>query len=315
MTRKFVTLNHHSANDYINADVAWSYVQRFYLDQYTDKEFIHASLSTAPFVAYIWQFGNQETGWDGNIPPLQSGQLEDFKDFLRAGGGHVYYGMFNFDVYPGIEDPMNTTFEKKINAACVRLTERFHPFTGEMEPLARAGKCYGMDAANYYIGDLGQDGRVSGVINWESAVDWWAARICGTERGEYAGPSPFHPDMLEIPGNPLDLPDWLSCYRSDFDETPFYWFCGLQTFLPFKFPANAADAGPISVGFQFTPCIDDTSQKLWSTLTHAEKFAFIMDWINGQTSPLQEVRVGCLSHVQELPSAKVYAVETSCQNG
>jgi len=33
MALKFVTLNHHSANDYINADVAWDKVQKFYIQQ------------------------------------------------------------------------------------------------------------------------------------------------------------------------------------------------------------------------------------------------------------------------------------------
>jgi hypothetical protein len=251
-------------------------------------------LSTAPFVAYIWQFGNQEWQSTGYIDPLLTSELEDFKDYLRAGGGHVYYGMFNFNLYPGIEDPLNTTFEAKVNAACIRLTERFHPFSGEIEKTLRAGKCYGMDAANYYIGDLGQEGRVTGVVNWDGAVNWWAARFCGAERGEYAGASPFGPHDLEIPDNPLELPDWLSSYRTDFDETPFYWFCGLQTFLTFKFPVadEGEPYGAFSVGWQKMPIIDDTSQKVWAYLTPTERFAFIMDWINGTGNPLEEVKVG-----------------------
>jgi len=31
MARKFITLNHHSANDVFNADVAWEKVQKYYI--------------------------------------------------------------------------------------------------------------------------------------------------------------------------------------------------------------------------------------------------------------------------------------------
>ena len=60
MARKFVTLNHHSANDYINFDVSWNQVQKFYIDRYNYKNFRHASLATSHFVVYFWKFGNQE---------------------------------------------------------------------------------------------------------------------------------------------------------------------------------------------------------------------------------------------------------------
>ena len=100
---------------------------------------------------------------------------------------------------------------------------------------------------------------------------------------------------MEIPNNPLGLPDWLSSYRDEFAETPFYWFCGLQIFLPFKFPLDDENTdepyGAFSVGFQKMPLIDDTTQKVWAYLTPAERFTFIMDWING-TGPLADVRVG-----------------------
>ena len=68
------------------------YVNKFYITEYNQRNFRHASLSTAHFVAYIWKHGNTE--WDfGDIPALAPSELAIFKDYLRNGGGHVFYGM------------------------------------------------------------------------------------------------------------------------------------------------------------------------------------------------------------------------------
>jgi len=325
MARKFITLNHHSANDVFNADVAWDKIQKFYITEYNQRSFRHASLSTAHFIAYIWKYGNTEwTAQGGNILALPPAELELFKNYLRNGGGHVFYGMNPGQLWPGIEDIDRASFEELINSACVRITDRFNPWTGQIENSdeQRQNRCYGIDAAHEYIGNLGEEGRVSAVVNWESAINWIAYRLCGVERGEYAGPCPFGPRVLEIPDNPLGLPDWLSSYQDDFAETPFYWFCGLQTFLPFKPPVEDEYSdepyGAFSVGWQKMPIIDDTSQKVWAYLTPAERFAFIMDWINGPSgSQLVDVRVGAYLMSKNVKAPRFpdwYATAQFCPN-
>ncbi len=57
MTRKFVTLNHHSADDLFNPDVAWDKITKFYITEYNQRSFRHASLSTGHFLAYFWKWG------------------------------------------------------------------------------------------------------------------------------------------------------------------------------------------------------------------------------------------------------------------
>jgi len=317
MARKFVSLNHHSADDYINADVSWYQIQKFYIQQYGNRNFRHASLSTAHFVAYMWKFGNIQD-WGGDLQPLPPEELELFKDYLRNGGGHVFYGMNAPQDWPGA-DVNHSSFEELINSACTRITDRFNPWTGDWEKGNRQGRCYGIDATHFYLGDLGEDGRVSAVVNMENAINWIAYKLCGVERGEFAGPNPFGPQILEIPDNPLQLPDWLDSYKDDFAETPFYWFCGLQTFLPFKFPVMDEDEpyGAFSVGWQKMPIVDDTSQKVWAYPTPAERFAFIMDWINGTSNELENVRVGAYFMSKNVKAPRFpdwYATAQFCPN-
>jgi hypothetical protein len=291
MALKFVSLNHHSANDRVNPQIAWEKVNKYYITKYGDAGFRHTSLATGWYVAYFWKHGNQEFG--GNLPGIGPDELAIAKDYLRNGGGHLYYGMNVLNIWPGL--PANPTFEDYVKASCNCITDRYHPLTGIPDPDNRQDRCYGIDAVHEYLGNLGEDGKVTAAVNQEALVNWWAYRLCGVERGGYTGDNTFGPkNCFDDPGNPLGLPDWFSSYTDDFDETPFYWLCGLQTFIDFRSPVRDDDEpyGAFSCGWQKMPLVDDTTQKIWAYLTPAESFAFIMDWINGTGNPLHDYRVG-----------------------
>jgi len=167
--KKFITLNHHCGYQHFDAQWVWDFIQKFYLNLFAQKGFVHASLSVNMNLPYIWKFGNQEQGWDGDLPAIGDQQLAIFTDFLRNGGGLVCYQFSGAcpDPYPELP-PKMPTFEHYINSACIRNTEKFHPFTRLWEdpndPEHNPGRAHGLDAAHEYIGKIGEGEYVRACI-------------------------------------------------------------------------------------------------------------------------------------------------------
>jgi hypothetical protein len=274
MTRKFITLEAHCGNDYVNAHWTWYYINKWYIALLMHLGFPVMSLSVSPPVVPTWVYGNAR--WQGNLPALPAGELRLFKDYLRAGGGIVYYeSSYNTkdDLYPDVAHT-ERTFEDFINAVCKRLTVPFNPFTGIFEDaLALEGQKFGIDAVHEYLGNLG-DRQVKAVINAQDLVACWANYLCGAERMEYAGSCPLGPDRLNI--------DWLSVYTNKFGSTPFCWLAGLQCIIPFKNAPN-----PIVNHEHITDA--DQGQRNWCSKTPVENATFAVEWLltNGDVASVR----------------------------
>jgi hypothetical protein len=277
MTRKFVTLESHGGNDFVNAHWAWYYINKWYITTLLKLGLPIMSLSVSPPVAPTWVHGNER--WGGDLPALPHGELLLFKEYLKRGGGFVYYES-NYNTpnewFPGFTESTRK-LEDIINSSCKRLTEPFNPFTGVYEDLSSAGgEPYGIDAAHQYIGDLGELGQVKAVINGQSNSSCWANYLCGVERHEYAGSINLSPDRLDE--------GWLSLYSDLFNEVPFFWLAGLQCIIPFRNAPN--------VGINHQHLTDaDQGQRNWESKTPLERATFAIDWLMN-SDELEFVRVG-----------------------
>jgi hypothetical protein len=143
------------------------------------------------------------------------------------------------------------------------LTLPFNPFTGDYDH-PPDGRPYGIDALNQILGDLGDYGKIKAIIGQQSAVDCWANYLCGVERCEYGTDGTWGPVSLGK--------DWLSYYRTLFEETPFYWATGMQSQITFNFHIN----GAICQVHQFK---GDQKQRRWCSKTSQEDAAFNVNWL------------------------------------
>jgi len=284
MARKFVTLEAHCGNDYVNAEWTWSYILKFLITSLQKSGFPILSLSVSPPVAPTWVRGNQR--WGGNTDALRKGEIQIFKEYLKAGGGLVYYETSYNTInawYPDISTT-ERSLEDYINASCKRLTIPFNPFTGIYEKIENLTRePFGIDAAHEYLGNLGDDGQVKAVINGQTAVSCWANYLCGAERLEYGGSCPFSPALLSR--------NWLSKYTNLFNETPFCWLFGLQCIIPYR--ANPNPAVNQTHLYQA-----DQKPRNWCSKTPLEDTTFNIEWLLS-SDELEDLRAGTFLMIKD----------------
>jgi hypothetical protein len=314
MPKKFITLNFRCSADYLNADWIFSKVVSYYINKFNLKNCPHVSLSVGAFTTLLWKFAG--TLYDVDFPALTTEQLALIHDFIAAGAGIIYDEATSvIEEYP--ENKVNekrlnpipefpslnaagNTFEDFVNAACRRMTGAYDPLTGE-EATPVPGTLYGIDAAHAYllrVGDPPVQHRA--IIRKQSLVNWIAAWLCGVERGEFGGPCPFGPNTLpqnltestELnPQNPEDI--WLESYVNDFLETPFYWICGLQTFIPIK-NLGDFDNGEPNSDSELTNLDEvryDKNGVLWCFYTMVERAQWLINYLKTE-EPVASKRVG-----------------------
>jgi len=308
MAKKFITLNFRCGENYTNADWVYNMVFAYYISKFNLKNCQHVSLSVGAFTALMWKFGKDL--YDVKFDHLSPEQIALIQDFIEAGAGliydeststiepfpepHVTEKRLNPILeFPGLKD--TKTFEDYINAACSRLTEAFDPFDGHPLPYDPE-KRYGIDAVHAYlmrVGDPPVQHKV--VICKSSLVNWVAAWLCGVERGEFGGPCPFGPNTLPqdltAGHNPEDI--WLESYVNDFAETPFYWICGLLTFIPIK-NMGEHDSGDPNKDSEVTNLDEvryDDNQVNWCFKTMVERATWLTDYLKNQ-SPIAAKRIG-----------------------
>jgi hypothetical protein len=317
MAKKFITLNFRCGADYLNAVWTFSKVIAYYITKFNAKSCHHVSLSVGAFTTLMWKFGSSLYG-EFAPAPLTTQQLNLIKAFIAAGAGLIYdeastviapypleqaneVRLNPIPEFPEINEAGNS-FEDFVNAACRRMTGPYNPLTGEAAPIT-PGTLYGIDAAHEYLMKIEDPpAQHRAIIRKQSLVNWIAAWLCGVERGEFGGPCPFGPNTLpqnltestlENPQNPEDT--WLESYVNDFLETPFYWICGLQTFIPIKNLGEYDDGDPKTDSEQTN--LDevrfDENGVAWCYFTMVEKAQWLLNYLkNTEEGPIGAKRVG-----------------------
>jgi hypothetical protein len=309
MAKKFVTLNFRCGADYLNADWIYDLVVAYYIAKFNLKSCQHVSLSVGAFTALMWKFGSNL--YTGAPAPLSSEELALIHDFIQAGAGLIYdestSSITEFPepqitekrLNPIPEFPSLTatmSFEDFVNAACRRYTEAYDPFTGE-KLLNDDDYRYGIDAAHEYLMKVGHPTAVQHkvVICKSSLVNWIAAWLCGVERGEFGGPCPFGPNTLPQDLDKNNDPEkiWLDSYVDDFAETPFFWICGLLTFIPIK-NLGEHDTGVPNKDSAITNLDEvriDDNQQSWCFPTMVERAQWLINYLKN-VSPIAAKRIG-----------------------
>jgi hypothetical protein len=308
MTKKFITLNFRCGADYVNADWIYNLVFSYYITKFNLKNCRHVSLSVGAFTALMWKFA--DLLYDVDFGPLTTEQLALIQDFIEDGAGLIYDESTNvIEQYPEphiVKKRLNPipeypslaatkTFDDYVNAVCRRLTEAYNPFTGAKET-EDPTKHYGIDAVHSYLMRVGDPPvQHRAIIRKSHLVDWVAARLLGVERGEFGGPCPFGPNTLPqdlILGNAPEK-IWLDNYVEDFVETPFYWICGLLTFIPIKNLGEHDDGDP-KPDSELTNLDEvryDDNQVSWCFPTMVERAQWLKNYLEDE-EPVASKKVG-----------------------
>jgi hypothetical protein len=308
MAKKFITLHFRCGADYLNSDWIYDLVIAYYIAKFNLKNCRHVSLSVGAFSALMWKFGN--TLYTGAPDPLTTEELNLIKTFIENGAGLIYEETTSsitpypepqviekrldpIDNYPELPDTRR--FEDFVNAACRRFTEAYDPFTGaklENDDDYR----YGLDAVHAYLMRVGDPPVQHKVVICKShLVDWVAAWLCGVERGEFGGPCPFGPNTLpqNLTENEAPEKTWLDNFVDDFAEVPFYFICGLQTFVPIKNLGEHDDGDPKN-NSELTNLdeirVDDNGDT-WCYPSMVERAQWLYDYLTSN-SAVADKRVG-----------------------
>jgi hypothetical protein len=321
--KKFITLNFRCGENYVNADWIYSMVFSYYITKFNLKSCRHVSLSVGAFTTLLWKFAYHLYP-EVEFEPLSSEELALIQDFIANGAGLIYDETTNVvDMFPETttvtkrlnpipefpELSVTRSFEDFVNAACRRMTGAYNPFTGVKET-EDPNKRYGIDAVHAYLMRVGSPPvQHRAIIRRQSLVNWVAAKLLGVERGEFGGLNPFGPNILPQDLNKDNPPEmiWLDSYVADFAETPFYWICGLLTFIPIK-NIGEYDDGDVKPEYALTNLDEvryDAVQVNWCYPSLVTRAQWLLNYLKN-VSPIDAKRVGAY-----ITSKACHAVKTN----